>query len=313
MLFLFALKIDKGIIGLLIMVWILIVGLYINLGYYARNRYCKKILSQLNSLDKKYLIAEVINVPARADDRFYYDILKISSKSMIEQVSGSKREQKEYKEYIEQWIHDIKTPISSMKLVCENNKSDITRKLLAELEKVSHFTEQALYYARSENVEKDYFIKEVVLFDVVHEAIRENKQLLLQSHISVHVNNCQYSVYTDEKWIGFILNQLITNAAKYCSETPSLTFEAYSEKNKVCLTIQDNGIGILESDLPRIFEKGFTGENGRDRKSSTGIGLYLCKRLCDKLSINISAQSKTGQGTTMELSFPIGDFVKVQE
>ena len=311
--FLFAVNIDKGIIGILMVVWILIAGLYINIRYFFRNYYYKKILTQLNGLDKKYLITEVIGIPARADDKFYYDILKTSNKSMLEQVSDCQRDRKEYKEYIEQWIHDVKTPISAMQLICENNKSDVTRKLMVELEKVAHYTEQALYYARSENVEKDYLIKEVILSDVVHAAVRENQQLLLQNHIAVEVSNCQCSVYTDEKWIGFILNQLIDNAVKYCSETPSLTFTAYSEKSKIKLSIRDNGTGILESDLPRIFEKGFTGENGRTGKSSTGIGLYLCKRLCDKLGINISVHSKRGQGTTMELSFPKGDFVKVQE
>lgn len=311
--FLIAANIDKGIIGILMVVWILIASLYINICYYFRNRHFKKILSQLNGLDKKYLIAEVIDMPARMDDKFYYDILKTSNKSMIEQVSSSQRERKEYKEYIEQWIHDVKTPISAMRLICENNRSDVTRKLMVELEKVAHFTEQALYYARSENVEKDYFIKEVILADMVHAAIRENKQLLLQNHIAVEVNDCQCSVYTDEKWIGFILNQLIANSAKYRSDTPSLTFEAYLEKSKVKLCVRDNGTGISESDLPRIFEKGFTGENGRTGKSSTGIGLYLCKRLGDKLGINIFVHSKPGQGTIMELSFPKGDFLKVQE
>lgn len=294
-------------------VWILIVCLYLNIHYYFRNRHYREILTQLNNLDKKYLIAEVIDIPVRSDDKFYYDILRASNKSMIEQVSKSQRERKEYKEYIEQWIHDIKTPISAMRLMCENNKSGVTRKLMVELEKVIHLTEQTLYYARSENVEKDYFIKEVILSVVIHDAITENKLLLLQNHIAVEVSNCQYSVYTDEKWIGFILNQLIANAAKYCSKTPFLSFEARSDRSKIILSVSDNGTGISESDLPRIFDKGFTGENGRINKNSTGIGLYLCKRLCDRLSINISAHSKKGIGTTIELSFPKGDFVKVQE
>lgn len=311
--FLPAVNIDKGIISILLILWFFILAIYLNVQYYFRSRYFKEVLSQLDGLDKKYLIAEVIDPPAHTDDRIYYDILKASNKSMIEQVSSSMRERKEYKEYVEQWIHDVKTPIAAMQLVCENNKSDVTRKLLVELEKISHFTEQALYYARSENVEKDYLIKEVVLSDIVHVAIAGNKQLLIQNHISVQIENCTYTVYTDEKWISFILNQLIANAVKYSRGNPALRFEARSEQSKVTFSIRDNGIGISESDLIRIFDKGFTGENGRLGKSSTGIGLYLCKRLCDKLGIGIAVKSKLGQGTTMELSFPKGDFIKVQE
>lgn len=312
-LFLSSAGIDVGIIGILLIVWFFIASSYIHVRFYYRHRYFKEILSQLESLDKKYLIAEVIEPPELSADRIYYGLLKAASKSMMEQVSQSVRERKEYKEYIEQWIHDVKTPIAAMRLICENNKSDIIRKLIAELEKISHFTDQALYYARSENVEKDYLIKEVTLSDMVHAAIAENKQLLLQNHTSIHVQNCDYTVYTDEKWIGFILNQLIVNAVKYSDENCSLTFKTHSEHSNISLFISDNGFGICESDLPRIFDKGFTGENGRtNSKSSTGIGLYLCKRLCDKLGIGISVLSQKRQGTTIELRFPTGVFVKVQ-
>lgn len=311
--FLSAVNIQMGIILILLFTWVLIAAIYIHVRYYFRNRYFSEILLQLDHLDKKYLISEVMDCPSLTEDHIYYHILKTANKSMMEQVSQSKCERKEYKEYIEQWIHEVKTPISAMSLICENNKSDITRKLMAELEKVSHYTDQALYYARSENVEKDYFIKEVLLSEMIHAAVAENKQLLLQNHVSVGVGNCEYTVYTDEKWIGFILNQLIANAVKYSEKEPTILFEVYAKHGNILLSLKDNGVGITESDLPRIFEKGFTGENGRTGKSSTGIGLFLCKRLCEKLGIGIAVKSKLGQGTVVELYFPKGDFVKVQE
>lgn len=311
--FLSAIDIQASIILILLLIWFLIAASYIHIRFVFRKRYFAELLLQLERLDKKYLISEVIELPILTEDKIYYRLLKAANKSMMEQVSESKRERKEYKEYIEQWIHDVKTPISAMKLLCENNKSDITRKLMAELEKVSHYTDQALYYARSENVEKDYLIKEVSMSEMIHAAVAENKQLLLQNHISVEVNNCDNTVYTDEKWIGFILNQLIANAVKYCKKEPKITFEENSKQGQVVLIIRDNGIGISETDLPRIFEKGFTGENGRTGKSSTGIGLFLCKRLCEKLGIGIAVKSESGQGTQVELYFPKGDFVKVQE
>lgn len=311
--FLSAINTQASIILILIIVWFLVATSYIHIRFFFRKRYFAELLLQLEQLDKKYLISEVIERPVLTEDRIYYKLLKASGKSMMEQVSQSKREHKEYKEYIEQWIHDVKTPISAMKLLCENNKSDTTRKLMAELEKVSHYTDQALYYARSENVEKDYLIKEVFLSEMIHAAIAENKQLLLQNHVSVVVMDCDYTVYTDEKWISFILNQLVANAVKYSVKQPKITFEADSKQGQIVLIIRDNGVGISESDLPRIFEKGFTGENGRTRKSSTGIGLFLCKRLCEKLGIGIAVKSKPRQGTRVELYFPKGDFVKVQE
>lgn len=311
--FLSAIKMQASIILILFIIWFLIAASYIHIRYFFRKRYFSEVLLHMERLDQKYLISEVMEHPVLAEDKIYYHVLKAANKSMMEQVSESKRERKEYKEYIEQWIHEVKTPISAMKLLCENHKSDTTRKLMVELEKVSHYTDQALYYARSENVEKDYLIREVLLSAIIHAAVAENKQLLLQNHVSVEVKNCDYTVFTDEKWIGFILNQLIANGVKYSEKDPHIIFEADSKQGQILLTLQDNGIGISESDLPRIFEKSFTGENGRTGRSATGIGLFLCKRLCEKLGIGIAINSKPGQGTTVELYFPIGDFVRARE
>ena len=195
-----------------------------------------------------------------------------------------------------------------MKLICENNHCSFTRDLMAEQENVNRFTEQALYFARSEHTEKDYSVREICLSDVVHEAIADNKYLLRQNHVTIAVEDMDHVVYTDDKWVRFILDQLISNAVKYRTDQPVLHFFTWKENDRVLLSVEDNGIGIPAGDLPRIFEKGFTGENGRRIHSSTGIGLYLCRRLCDKLGIGISASSR-GQGTTISLSFPINDFV----
>jgi signal transduction histidine kinase len=240
----------------------------------------------------------------------YYQLLKMAVKSMLEQIGEVKRERTEYKEYVEQWVHEVKTPITAMKLLCENHRSEWTKDLLVELEKTNCFTEQALYYARSEHTEKDYSVREMRLFDVVHQAIAENKYLLLQNSVSIELQETDDTVYSDEKWICFILNQLIVNAVKYRTAQPILKFYTERQNNQVVLYVQDNGIGIDAGDLPRIFEKGFTGKNGRETgQNATGIGLYLCKRLCDKLDIGISAVSASG-GTTIRLSFLMNDFIQ---
>lgn len=195
-----------------------------------------------------------------------------------------------------------------MKLLCENNRSPLTRDILAALENINQYTEQALYYARSEHTEKDYSVREINLCDVVHSAIADNKYLLRQSNMTITIDDKENRVYTDEKWVRFILNQIIGNAIKYHTEQPVLHFSSTKTNDRIVLSISDNGIGIPESDLPLIFEKGFTGRNGRTGKNSTGIGLYLCKRLCDKLGIELKAYSEN-KGTTISLFFQLNDFV----
>ena len=264
----------------------------------------EKLLDMAEQLSERYLISEVMELPEQAEDQVYYQLLKMAGKSMLEQIGEVERERLEYKEYIEQWIHEIKTPITAMKLLCENHRTDWTKELLLELEKTNRFTEQALYYARSEHTEKDYSVREMALSQVVHQAIADNKYLLLQGGMRLEVEEMQDTVYSDEKWVRFILNQLIANAVKYRTEQPVLRISTHKRQDQVILVVEDNGIGIAASDLPRIFEKGFTGQNGRMIQQSTGIGLYLCKRLCEKLGIGITAESSE-HGTAISLSFHI--------
>ena len=296
------------IVLFILAVWLLVLVLCLLSFYFSRKKYLNRLLNMAEQLEERYLLPEVMEVPGRADDQVFYQLMKMTEKSMLERIGGIQRERKEYKEYIEQWIHEVKTPITAMKLIYENNPGPFTRDLMTELENVNRFTEQALYFARSEHAEKDYSVREIRLSDVVHEAIAGNKYLLRQNHVAITVEDMDDVVYTDDKWVRFILDQLISNAVKYRTDQPVLHFCTRKENDRVLLSVEDNGIGIPSGDLPRIFEKGFTGENGRKIHSSTGIGLYLCRRLCDKLGIGISASSK-GKGTTISLSFHINDFV----
>lgn len=307
-LFLIATGTSIQAISLIALVWIVVVFCYLMMSCFIRKKHFEKLLTMTEQLEEKYLLPEVMAMPERADEQVFYQILKMAEKSMLEKIGEVQRERKEYKEYIEQWIHEIKTPITAMKLICENNRSEFTRALLVELENVNRFTEQALYYARSEHTEKDYTVREIRLSDVIHDAIADNKYLLRKNHVAVEVDDAGESAYIDDKWVRFILNQIISNAVKYRTEQPLLHFSTVQENNQVILSVEDNGIGIPQSDLPRIFEKGFTGQNGRTVHSSTGIGLYLCKRLCDKLGIGLTVCS-SGKGTTVFLVFPINDFV----
>ena len=292
----------------ILVVWLIVLASCLLFFYFSRKKYLNKLLDMTEELEERYLLPEIMQEPEKADEQVFYQIMKMAEKSMLERIGEVQRERKEYKEYIEQWIHEVKTPITAIKLICENNRCSFTRDLMAELENINRFTEQALYYARSEHTENDYSVREIRLSNVVHGAIADNKYLLRQNNVTVTVDNVEYSIYSDDKWLRFILDQLISNAVKYRIDQPVLHFSAVKENDRVILSVEDDGIGIPQSDLSRIFEKGFTGQNGRTIHSSTGIGLYLCKCLCDKLGIGISASSE-GEGTIISLTFHMNDFV----
>lgn len=293
----------------ILITWMLVLILCLTICYLSRKKQLDKLLEMAGQLKERYLIPEVMQKPDRAEEQVFYQLLKMSEKSMLERIGEVERERGEYRAYIEQWVHEVKTPITALKLLCENNRSPFSRDVLAELENINRYTEQALYYARSEHTEKDYSIREMNLADVVHGAIADNKYLLRQCDMAITVDDLEPVVYADDKWVRFILNQIISNAVKYRPpQHPALRIFTERSGDQVLLSIADNGIGIPESDLPRIFEKGFTGQNGRTIHSSTGIGLYLCKRLCDKLGIGLAASS-SDKGTTITLSFHINDFI----
>lgn len=204
------------------------------------------------------------------------------------------------------WIHEIKIPIASCKMIIENNPTPLSRSLNEELDKIDAFTEQALYYAKSNVVQKDYRIKKVNLNTLVKEAVKKNKSLILSKGIQLSMGALDLTVYTDEKWVIFIISQLISNSCKYGKK---LHFEAVMDKEQVVLKVIDEGVGIPPQDIDRIFEKGFVGENGRHlNQKSTGIGLYLCAKLCSSLHIGISCTSVVDKGTTIDLVFPKGSF-----
>ncbi len=200
-------------------------------------------------------------------------------------------------------------------MVIENNKNQATKSINEELDKIENYVEQALYYAKSNTIEKDYYIKKCMLKEMVNESIKRNKNTLIQEKIRIDLHDLENQVNTDSKWINFILNQIIQNSIKYMKKETEKEIEIYSKKgiDKVILYITDNGIGIKEEEIKKVFDKGFTGTNGRmSNKKSTGIGLYLCKKLCDKLGINIALESKENEGTTVKIIFPQNSYTSFE-
>ncbi|MCI9365392.1 MAG: HAMP domain-containing histidine kinase [Clostridia bacterium] len=280
-----------------------------------KKRYYQKLYNNLNDLEEKYLITEVIEMPEFMEGKILKNTLEEVDKSMAENVNRYKYILEEYKEYIELWIHEIKIPIAASKLIVENNKNEVTRSINEELDKVENYIEQALFYARSNTVEKDYYIRKSNLKEIVNESIKKNKSILIQENISINIHDMDLDVFTDNKWIVFILNQLIQNSTKYMKQEGRKEIEMYAKQGneRVILYIKDNGIGIKKGEITRVFEKGFTGTNGRIlNKKSTGIGLYLCKKLCDKLGIRIELNSVQNEGTEIRLVFPQSTFTALR-
>lgn len=273
--------------------------------YAKKAPFYRQIEETMMELDKKYLIVEMIERPNFFEGAFFYEQLQQTSKAMNDAIGYYKREWEEYREYIETWVHEVKTPIAASRLLLENHPGSYSKSMAEELAKIEGLVEQVLFYARSNGVEKDFVIHSINLADLVRQTLKKYARPLIESKVSVDLSRLtDYQVYTDSKWLDFILGQLIENAVKYRSNQSRLTWCSWEEENKVILELQDNGIGIPAQDVPRVFEKGFTGENGRRYGKSTGIGLYLCHKLCQKLGLAISIVSKEGEGTSLRLVFP---------
>lgn len=276
-----------------------------------QKRICS-LLSTLDSLDQKYLLTEIAGKPETELEKVYFHLLKTALKNMTDEVAASKRASQEYRDYIEQWIHEIKVPITGIGLICENNKTDITRKIMTQTELIGQEVEKVLFYARLGSVEKDYLIKETSLKECVLEVLARNKQFLIQNGVCIQTDSITDTVYSDQKWICFILNQIIINSIKYRSDQPPrIQIVSRSTENYVSLSVTDNGIGIKASEISRVFDKGFVGSNGRTGTNATGIGLYLCERLCSKLGIGIDIESQIGRYTTVLLYFPKSDHLNI--
>lgn len=298
-------RVSPIIILLLGGIWFIPVLSLMLIEYLKHRRYFNELEQTLQDLDQKYLIADVIEEPDFIEGQVYHDLLHEITKAMHERVNYYRDLETEYREYIETWVHEVKTPIASAKLLLENNHSEVSRKLEFEVNKVEAFIDQVLYYARSQEVSKDYAINEFLLKEVVLQSIRENSRYFIYRKVAIELEEIEGTVFSDRKWVAFILNQILTNAIKYSKQDGGRVWiKSILNQQNIILIIQDNGVGINEKDVVRVFEKGFTGENGRIFGKSTGMGLYLCQKLCQKLGMAIELESKPQVGTTVKLIFP---------
>ncbi|CDG00625.1 Putative Sensor histidine kinase [Clostridium chauvoei JF4335] len=300
-------KISLAVVFIVFCIWFLPLISYITIEMLEKKRYYDEVISVLNNLEKKYLLPEVINKPNFLEGKIVCDILREVSRDMNEQVKYYRDKENDYREYIETWVHEIKTPIASTRLIIDNNENPITNRIKTQINRVEGFIEQILYYSRSNDVSKDYIINSFELNKAITSVIKRNSRDFISRKIKLNLNSLDKIVYSDIKWVEFIINQVISNAIKYSRDKePKISIYSTKENNSVALIIEDNGVGIIDRDLNRVFDKGFTGENGRIFGKSTGIGLYLCKNLCDKLGLGLELKSQIGEGTKVKIIFPEG-------
>lgn len=293
---------------LILISWFLIVMAAAGVSFHRKRKYFSRMEKLLLRVDQRYLLGELMPEPVSLEDSIYRDMIRVSNKSAIEKIRTIEEERKEYREFIESWVHEIKAPLTGISLICENHRGKDTEQIGILNQKVEALVELVLYYARSDEVYKDYMIRKTDLQKTVSEVFMRNKYYLIQNGVTAEVA-CETPVYTDAKWISFILNQLVLNSVKYKREKDA-HIRVYTETNGhgVQLAVEDNGIGIKKEECARIFDKGFTGSNGQKNGQSTGMGLYLSKVLCEKLGIVIAAESEEGEGTRIRLLFPVGDY-----
>ena len=200
-------------------------------------------------------------------------------------------------EYYTVWAHQIKTPIAAIRLALQNEDTSLSRRLTGEVGRVEQYVQMALTYLRLGSDSSDYVIRSCALDDIVRPAVRRFAGEFIQRKIQLNYQMLNYTVITDEKWLSFVVEQVLSNALKY---TPQGSVSIYMEPEGV-LCIRDTGIGIAPEDLPRVFEKGYTGYNGRSHRKASGLGLYLCREILTRLGHSVSAESQVDHGTTIRI------------
>ena len=315
-----AFKMPLELICLLMIIECIAYILIVTIDYYKKKHFYNELLHNLEGIDKKYLVIETAYRPGFYEGEILYNVLSETERSMAENVKQYHVRMEDFKEYVEMWIHEIKLPMASLTLMLHNYQSsyamqekELLDKISTQLSRINNYIEQILYYVRSENAEKDYIINECRLSKVVNAVAIKNKDYLLENCINLEVDNLGVDIMTDSKWLEFILNQIVSNSIKYYDkEKPEniIKIAASEDKSSVVVSVFDNGIGICEADISRVFDKSFTGRNGRNYSKATGIGLYIAKKLCDKLGHKIKLESKEGEYTKVNITFYKNDFFK---
>ena len=264
-----------------------------------------------NYIDLKYLETNILSsmedLPKSLDIRveYYQKIIERLHNEVERLKIEDNKKMEDLADYYSMWIHQIKTPIAAMNFLLDNEETDV-KVFKQELFKIERYVEMVLTYIRLGSETSDYVITSINLDEVVRENIKKYATLFINKKIKLNYVSHETYVISDKKWLGFAFEQLLSNAIKYTKSGGEISINISESE----LIIEDNGIGIYEEDLPRIFEQSFTGLNGRYEKKSSGLGLYLCKKTLDKLQHKIEITSEVNKGTKVKVSFPKKDIFR---
>lgn len=272
---------------------------------FARVRRKHKQLSEI----KELTAAMISSMPAieNVDDKDYQAIIKALQSEISSLHTLTSTRYRDMTEYYTVWVHQIKTPIASMRLTLQSEDTPLARKLSSDLFRIEQYVEMVLAFLRLESVSNDYVFKEHSIDTVVKTAVTKFASEFIDRKIKLIYEPADETIITDDKWLSFVVEQILSNALKYTREG---SIKIYMSGPKT-LCIEDTGIGIAPEDLPRIFEKGYTGYNGRTDKKASGLGLYLCKRVCKNLEVGINVSSEPGKGTAVCLNLAQYDLTKM--
>ncbi|MBP3888920.1 MAG: sensor histidine kinase [Cellulosilyticum sp.] len=285
----------------------------------------KKYYSLLNTYHNKEYNLDALPEVKELIEQSYTSIIHALDNDLSDLRTQIKLHEEEADDYYTLWTHQIKTPIAAMKLILQNLQYDDQKQqearaskqvqsylaLQGELFRIEQYADMALQYLRLESMSKDIILKEHRLYDIVANALKKYSVYFMRKNLQLEIEEFDTKVITDEKWLQFVIEQILSNSVKYTPQgkiiisTKNIMSDESAMQEAPVLVIQDTGIGIHSEDVPRIFDRGFTGYNGRMDKKSTGIGLYLCKKVTSKLSHTLTIHSEIGEGTTVQIGFPM--------
>ena len=256
---------------------------------------------------EKNILNDLEDLPKSLDIRidYYHKIIEKLYEELEKSTQENRQKNTDMVDYYSMWVHQIKTPIAAMNFLLDNEEVDL-KNLQQELFKIERYVEMVLTYIRLDSTSSDYVITKINLDEVVKDSVKKYATIFINKKIKLNYVSHETMVISDKKWLSFAFEQILGNSVKYSRADGEITIKTYENR----LVIEDKGIGIKEEDLPRIFEKGFTGFNGRYEKKSSGLGLYLCKKTLDKLGHHIEISSKVGEGTRIEITFPKEDTLR---
>lgn len=281
-------------------------GVYLTVSYFYHRNYYLSLLDIVEGEGDEIL--NRLPRPKNHEQILFQGVLSALYNEHSSKIEELHEQKKDYEEFITSWVHEIKTPISVSRLLIESNsnfpKKETLYSLEEELDKIENYIEQALYYSKIDDFSKDYLINETGLGRVVKDAVKKQAKTFINKKINIEIDNTDLEVITDKKWLSFILDQVLSNALKYTSSGGKIKIYGKTDDRLQRLIIEDNGIGVRPEDIERVFDKGFTGYNGRENNKSTGMGLYLSKKLARKLGHDIAIESKYGEYTKVTILFP---------